>query len=132
MKKFFTLLLTISLLLPAFIAFADTGNGTFTAPLFRENKDPLPLSDIKGFQVYIDGIKDNQINPDTKTTLLPNTSTAFNVTVNKPETEIKLTTIDTDGRESVFSEAIFVAGGSNPNAPLIIQITISIKGVSGG
>jgi len=105
------------LLLPT-LAFADTANISYTAPTERESGAPISLSEIAGYNVYLDGIPVIDLNP------LPAIATSFTLTVTGNQA-LTMTTLDTDGREGVMSLPITVNGGSAPKPPSSITITIT-------
>ena len=116
MKRYLILLL---LILP-FSVLADDINGSFVPPTERIDNTPLSASEIGGYNVYVDGIKDLSISP------LPAGATSFSLIRPGGNYLIAITTLDTDGRESEFSEVIDASIPFAPMPPSNITITISI------
>jgi len=117
MKK----LLLLALLIPL-TAYADTGVFTYTAPTEREDNTPLSAEEIGGYNVFVNG-ELNDISP-----LLP-TDTGFTLDLPSGEYIVTMTTLDTDGRESILSDALTIDVPFNPKAPsgVTVNITISIN-----
>lgn len=109
--------LLIALLFPL-IAFADTATITYDAPTEREDNSPLLPSEISGFKVY-----------DSTGTLvkqLPSDARGFTQATSSVIQSLFITTIDTDGRESGYSqEATIPATIANPKPVMNIQVTVS-------
>jgi len=120
MKYIYTLLL-LSLL--SFNALADVA-GSFTSPAGpegREDNTELLLSDIEGYQIYVDG------KPHfTMDNLLPASATTYTITVNSNAQVLTMTTFDTDLRESAFSNEVSLTGGKGLPKPPYVQTTITI------
>lgn len=106
------------LLLSAGSVVADTVNGQFTPPTEREDNTPLTAAEIGAYRLYIDGVDTQQIPP---------TENTFTVELSPGTYDINLTTVDTDGRESVFSETITQTILSKPKPPTGTVITITIQ-----
>jgi len=99
------------------LAFADIGNVTYTPPTQREDNTPLLPSEIAGYKVYDQS--------GAEVLALPGDATSFTVPANGQT--LFVTTLDTDGRESVFSQPVVIPSGkSNPKSPAGITVTISI------
>ena len=96
--------------------FADTATITFTPPTERENNTPLLASEIGGYNVYVDEVKNEVISP-----LLP-IATGFTIDLPSGAHLIQITAFDTDGRESLMAKAIF-----DPKAPTGVTVTITIN-----
>lgn len=109
-----TILAVILLTLSTTVA-ADVKNHTFEPPIEREDGTALTLEEIAHFNVYVNG-------EPVKT--VPNNVTSFSVELTHGTHEVKMTTVDTDGRESLFSNVIQEIIVSKPKAPVIIVITI--------
>jgi len=107
--------LIIVLLLLSGAVLADTGNVSFDPPTEREDNTPLDPAEIAGFRVYDEA-------GTVIMELLP-TQTSFSVPALGQT--LFLTTLDTDGRESVFSQpAVLPMGKANPKSPGTIIINI--------
>ena len=110
------------LLLLSFNAFADTAVFTFTPPDSREDDSPLLPAEIGGYNVFVNGVI-NETSP-----LLP-TATGFTLNLPSGVHTVEVTTLDTDGRESVMSAPTDANVPFNPK-PLIgmsVVITITVK-----
>ena len=71
---------------------------SFDHPTTRTDGEALPNSEIAGFEMYINGVK--------HPTLIPNSTSSVDYpTISGGN--FKMTTVDTDGRVSAFSEEIF-------------------------
>ena len=99
-------------------AFADTGEFTFVPPTEREDSSPLLPSEISGYTVDLNGIPVDTINP------LPSTATGFTLDLPIGDNVIRILTVDTDGRQSLWA-TLPVRIMSNPKPPsgLIVRIT---------
>ena len=106
------------LLLLSFSAFADTVEVTFAPPTEREDATPLPITDIQHYQVYVSG------NPDIT---IPNTNNTGEIVLSPGLYDIHVTTVDTDGRESVPSNIVSVQAKSPPGNPMNLIIKILRK-----
>ena len=106
--KYLTLLLLLS-----FNAFADTATFTFVPPDSREDNTPLLPADIGGYNIFLNGVPVNAINP-----LLP-AATGFTLDLPSGAHTVTVTTLDTDTRES------------SPSTPLAVSVPFSPKPVSG-
>ena len=106
------------LLLLSFSVFADTADITYVAPTEREDNTPLLPSEIAGFNVY-----------DSTGTLvkaLPSDARGFTQTTTSVIQSLFITTLDIDGRESVYSqEATIPATIANPKPVTGITVTVS-------
>ena len=110
MKKFILLFL----LLPLSV-FADTVEVSFTPPIERADGSALPITEIQNYQVYVNGVQDITI---------PNTDNLGEVTLAPGLYDIYVTTLDSDGRESLPSNVVSVQAKSPPGNPtnLILKI----------
>jgi len=108
----------IILLLLSFGAIADTATITFIAPTEREDKSPLSASEIAGFTVHDSvGVEIMQLLPSVREFTIPTTSVTQSLFI---------TTVDTDGRVSVYSqEATIPATVANPKPPTGITVTVA-------
>jgi hypothetical protein len=99
-------------------AYADTASITYVAPTEREDNTPLAPSEIAGFKVYdSDGALVKQLASDAR---------GFDQTTTSVIQSLFITTIDTDGRESVYSqEATIPATIANPKPVTGITVTVS-------
>ena len=96
--------------------FADTI--TFDAPTEREDNTPLAPSEIQGFNVYDVG------NGGSLVTTLPGTAREYTTPATTVDQSFAITTVDTDGRESVFSQiAIIPKLVTPPKAPTITGVS---------
>ena len=75
----------------------------------REDGSALELSEIKEYRVYIN---------DHPTFFIPGTETQYDLGNVPDGVRLKLTTIDTDDRESVLSNETIV--NQTPNGPVLI------------
>jgi len=105
----------IVLFLLAFPLWADTVEVTFTPPTEREDATLLPITDIQHYQVYLNS---------TESITIPNTDTRFELVLSPGLYDVNMTTVDTDGRESILSNTVSVQAKSPPGNPtnLIIKI----------
>ena len=110
------------LLLLSFNVFADTAVVTFTPPTEREDSSPLLPAEIGGYNVFVNGVM-NETSP-----LLP-AATGFTLYLPSGEQTVTVTTVDTDGRESVMSVPADFNIPFVPKAPasLNVVITITVK-----
>ena len=111
--------LILAILLFSFGALADTADVTFEAPTEREDNTALLPSEIGAFNVYDNaGVKVMTLTGDTN---------AFSVPADGKT--LYLTTVDTEGRESAYSEAVTIPlGKTDPKSPGSIIINIIIGG----
>ena len=72
---------------------------SWTPPTEREDNTQLPASEIQGYKLYIN---------DQPTFTIPGDRTSWDMTGVSNGVRLKLTTIDTDGRESVLSNEVTV------------------------
>ena len=123
MKKLLLLLITLI----TFDAFADVAVFNYTPPDMRaDNITPLLPSEIGGYNVYANGVL-HEISP-----LLP---TAVGFTLPLPQCvaggcedyRVEVTTLDTDARESVFSEPVIIKLIAMPNPPTDMGVTLIIR-----
>lgn len=117
MKKILLLLF----LLITFNVNADTGIFTYQPPTERENNTPLLQSEISGYNVYINNIKNTEISP------LLSTTTGFTLTLLPGEYNVEVTTLDTDNRESKRSVPVNLKVPFNPNPPSNVTVSITIN-----
>ena len=83
---------------------------TWIPPAEREDGTPLLLSEIEEYRVYIN---------DIPTFFIPGTETQYDLGDNVADgVRLKLTTFDTDGRESQLSNEAIV--NQTPSAPVLI------------
>jgi len=116
--------LILALMLAPLAAFAANTEVSYEAPTEREDGSPLSVSEIGGYSIYenINGSYQpiTALNPipfDAVSVLIPEVTNGIHCYV--------LTAIDTEGRESMFSnEACDIAKGK-PNAPRNIIIKIN-------
>ena len=107
------------LLIPVVFLFACSGGGgsggsssasfgglTWTAPSERENGDALSLSEIAGFRIYYG--EESGIYPGTIDISDGSSVESDLDDVSSGKYFVVVTTIDTDGRESAFSEEVEV------------------------
>ena len=113
------LLLTLLWLSP-FMALADTATFTFTPPTEREDNTPLPTSDIGGYNVFLNNVPVDAINP-----LLP-AATGFTLDLPSGVHTVTVTTMDTDGRESLMSVPVEANVPFNPKPASGISVVITI------
>ena len=120
MKLLIALTLTI-IFMSAFAccneANADTATITFTPPTEREDNTPLSPDEIAGYEVYnTDGVSVKS---------LPGDATSFTMGTTSAMQSLVVTTKDTDGRESVYSQIVNVpASVSNPKPPTGFSIVV--------
>ena len=102
--------------------FADTATITFTPPTEREDGTLLPANEIGGYNVFVNGVI-NETSP-----LLP-TATGFTLDLPSGAHTVTVTTMDTDGRESLFSIPVAADVPFDPKAPggVAVIITINVK-----
>lgn len=125
------LLMSLLVVFPI-VSHADTANGSFKAPTERVDKTLLPLSEIAGFDLYLNGIKiDNPV--DVLLPTLPNTDTTYEIQVSPGDHVLTIVTVDTEGRESTHSRDILIHAKAPPNPvePLdvVVTVTVTIKKV---
>ena len=122
------LLLALLLLLPM-AATADLRNGSFTAPTQRADNTPLAITEIGGFNVYVDGVLDTDVSPVSPL------DTTFVLSRPPGTYTLVMTTFDTENRVSVDSILVVftipVTDTANPNAPAGIIITVPPVGGGG-
>jgi len=94
---------------------ADTMPVSWTPPTERTDGTALAPEEIDHYKVYVN----DAVLPD----VVPGTDTSVTLTLPPGDQRIKLTTVDTFGRESGFSNEKFVPG-SAPNAPSQILIIV--------
>ena len=109
------------LLLLSFNAFADTAVFTFTPPDSREDSTPLLPSEIGGYNVFLNGTPVDIINP-----LLP-AATGFTLDLPSGVHTVTVTTVDTDGRESLMSVPVEANVPFNPDPVSGFSVTITIN-----
>ena len=107
------------LLLLSFNTFADTATFTFVPPTAREDSSPLLPADIGGYNVFVNGVK------SVTSPLLP-TATGFTLDLQSGVHTVEVTTLDTDGRESVPSAPTDANIPFLPNAPASLNVIITI------
>jgi hypothetical protein len=105
----------------SFPVFADQVNGTFTPPTEREDGSTLTQAEIGGYKLYVDSVEVQSI---------PNTDTAFAIELTPGTYALNLTTVDTDGRESIYSNTLTQIIPARPNPPtgFTVTVTINIQG----
>ena len=108
------------LLLLSFNAFADTATFTFTPPTERSDNSPLPPADIGGYNVFLNNVPVDAINP-----LLP-TATGFTLDLPSGVHTVTVTTMDTDGRMSVPSLPVDASVPFSPKPASGISVVITI------
>lgn len=94
MKK----LLVIFLLMISYIAYSGFGNLSWVAPTEREDGTQLAASEIAGYKVYIDG------NPYNQGVLFTGSGAQLELAPGNYAGNV--TTVDTAGRQSVFSNTV--------------------------
>ena len=112
------LLLLITLL--SFNAFADTATFSFTPPTEREDNSPLLPAEIGGYNVLLNNVPVDAINP-----LLP-TATGFTLDLQAGVHTVTVTTLDTDGRMSSPSVPVDASVPFNPKPASGISVVITI------
>ena len=102
--------------------FADTATFTFIPPTEREDNSPLLPAEIGGYNVFVNGVI-NETSP-----LLP-TATGFTLDLPSGAHTVTVTTMDTDGRESLFSTPVAadVPFDPKPVSGVTVTITINVK-----
>lgn len=120
MKRLYGILGIVLLIIATCTALAAVGNLSWTPPTEREDGTPLATTEIAGYNLYIDGQKNN-------TAPLVGNSTTLDLAPGNYA--INMTTVDTDGRESVFSTTfnLIIAAPviTAPKPPTIIQWNLS-------
>ena len=123
MKKYlapvlFPIALFVLVMAFASMASADTANISFTAPTEREDNTPLAPEEIGGFNVFNEqGELVKQLPGDARSWTEPTTSA--------PQSRF-VTTVDTDGRESVYSQQVTIpAGISDPKPVTGLTVTVT-------
>ena len=112
------LLLLITLL--SFNVFADTATFSFTPPTERADNSALPADQIGGYNVFLNNVPVGAINP-----LLP-TATGFTLDLPSGVHTVTVTTMDTDGRESLMSIPVEANVPFVPKAPASLSVVITI------
>ena len=104
-------------------ASADTGQANCTAPTQREDNTPIQPTEISHFNAYLtDGTPNNYIHTVESKTC------SFTLPLLAKPRDVVFTAVDTDGRESVYSQSMALpATGFPPLAPTNITITIQYK-----
>ena len=104
------------LLLIAFQVNAEIVDVSFEPPTAREDGTLLPASEIAGYGVFDDGI------PIAPADMVFGVNT---VAVDLPygRHNLTMTTVDTNGRESVFSTVFTFVLNANPHPPKILGVT---------
>lgn len=98
-----------------YAAYSMADTVTFQPPTEREDNSQLLPSEIQGYRVY-----DNSGNLITS---LPAGATSFEVAPTSAEQTRYVTTLDTDGRESAYSEAAVVPKlVAKPKPPAILSV----------
>lgn len=121
-KKILLILMATSfltvLVMAATPAQADTATITYDAPTEREDNSPLLPSEIAGFKVYdSDGVLVKQLASDAR---------SFDQITTSVMQSLFITTIDTDGRESSYSQvATIPATIAAPKSVTNIQVTVT-------
>lgn len=108
----------LTLLLLTFPAFADTVNGSFNHPIQREDGSTLTAAEIANFNLYVNGVNTQSI---------PGTDNVFSIDLGPGSYDLNMTTVDTDGRESVYSNTLTQVIPALPNPPSGITVTITIN-----
>jgi len=124
--SYIPLLLSLS-----FGALADSITVTFDPPIMREDGTSVTLSEIGGFNVFLDRIlvpSSKIIPPGTSKYSLQSTETSFTIDVAPGTHVINMTAVDTDGRESVFSKDVIVKAKSPLNSPTVsVTVIVNVK-----
>lgn len=102
---------------PTGVTFESASNGGILS--WKRNTE----TDIRGYNIYIDGIKDNAV---------PVTSISYSVIGLDPDTtySIKVTAVDTSGNESGFSSS--VSATPNVNSIPLLKMGYSLSDVASG
>ena len=113
MKLSFAIILTGLAL--AVVSTVKAATITFEAPTEREDNTPLTPSEIAGFNVYTStGEMVKQLAGDART---------FDFPASSVTQSLYLTTVDTDGRESVYSQAAVIPKLiADPKPPVILSV----------
>jgi hypothetical protein len=106
---------------------------SWTAPATRVDGTPLAQSEIAEYRLYY--AVDTEVTGDETPVVISNTATMDTVTLTlDPRAEnyvvsFALTTVDTEGRESVLSDPVsktfVVKSTAAPSAPTSLQVTIT-------
>lgn len=102
----------------SFPVFADQVNGQFTPPTEREDGTTLTQAEINLYNLYVDGVA---------TQVIAANQTAFTIDLVPGTYALNITTVDIDGRESVFSNTVTQSILSPPNAPTGVTVTVTIN-----
>ena len=105
------------ILLASFSVLADTANITWTAPTERENNVLLPQSEIASYNLYLNKV--------LIVKGIPTIASTYTVEITG-DSVLNMTTVDTDGRESVPSPDLFISGKGLPGYPTV-EVTVTIK-----
>jgi len=110
----FILLFLLVALLDCRAVIAAEISTTWTPPTTRSDGTPLPIEEISHYNVYI--------NDNVFGTTIPGTDTSVVLNLPAGNNTINLTTVDTGGRESIFSVGKFVPGFA-PKPPTNVTVT---------
>ena len=120
LKMTITAIVTGIILGLSFNAFADTATFSFTPPTERTDNSPLLPAEIGGYNVFLNNAPVDTINP-----LLP-TATGFTLDLQSGVHTVTVTTVDTDGRESLMSVPADAIVPFVPKAPASLNVVITI------
>jgi hypothetical protein len=110
MKNIIILLLCVC----SFSAIAKVKTGTFTSPTKRVDNTPLNATEIASYNIYYNGVAEEIISGNATTFIVDRPYGTY---------DIYLTTVDTEGRESLPSNTFqLILAPANPNPPVIIII----------
>lgn len=120
LDTFLFMLFLIAFMTVIGIGVARADSITFTPPTEREDGSQLLPSEIGSYNVYDLG------NPSTPELTLPGTATSFDLTPGSADRSFVITTKDTDGRESTYSQSFTIPKlTTRPKPPMNIRVTPS-------
>ena len=100
---------------------ADTGVFTFIPPTEREDSSALLPSEIAGYEVWVNGVKDTVVSP------LESAATGFTLDLLSGEYIITVVTLDTEARKSAHSIPVELSVPFDPKPPTNLGVTITIN-----
>ena len=114
------------LLMFSVVAMADTLTWTWTPPDAREDGTPLPADEIAGYGMMINGavITETNVLGETVPLLLDDGSNAMDYVADLGEQCAQFNTVDTEGRESVFTDPSCKVAKGLPGKPVSVNVTI--------
>ena len=129
MKKFLLRVLMVCVGMMFGVAIADTARVTWQAPTEREDNTPIAPEEIAGFNVFdTQGVEVLEVcdpNP-ARVTCLPSAAREFTIPTTSAIRQLFMTTVDTDERQSVYSQAIVIpATVGNPKPVTGITVTVT-------